>query len=258
LKALVAPHIDLRLGGPTYTHAYRALAESQPPDLFVILGTGHMGVQNFFSISPKDFETPLGIVETDTEFYECFYQDVGSDTFGEELIHRNEHTIEFQLLFLQHILDSVDFKILPVLASFSYADLVEPGRSLESSHLISSFVGALRTAEAATGRRVCVIASVDLAHIGMRYGDNVPPTPWTVEHVMKKDLEMLNHVREVDANGFSKFVIDEKDERRICGFPCLFTLLNYLSDSSGELLSHSHCQIDESGSFVTYASLVFR
>ena len=28
-RALVAPHIDLRNGGPIYTHAYRALAESE-------------------------------------------------------------------------------------------------------------------------------------------------------------------------------------------------------------------------------------
>ena len=75
---------------------------------------------------------------------------------------------------------------------------------------------------------------------------------------MEKDREMLNYVTDGDPEGFSKYVINEEDERRICGFPCLFTFLQFISGQRGEILSHSNCQIDDSGSFVTYASLVFR
>jgi AmmeMemoRadiSam system protein B len=258
IRALVAPHIDLRLGGPTYTHAYRRLAESEPPDLFVILGTGHMGVQDFFSVCVKDFETPLGTARADVEFAECFQRTVGSETFGEELSHRNEHTIEFQLLFLQHLLDTNSFKIFPVLASFSYADLIFPDRKKGACvEKVSKFVQALRAAQVSTQRRMCLIASVDLAHIGPRYGDDLTPLPGTIERVKAKDLEMLSLVTQGDWEGFSNFVASERDERRICGFPCLYTLLQYLGDSTGELLAHSHCQIDSTGSFVTYASLAF-
>ncbi len=258
IRALVAPHIDLRLGGPTYTHAYRRLAESEPSDLFVILGTGHMGVQNCFSVCVKDFETPLGTAEADVEFAECFERTVGPETFGEELSHRNEHTIEFQLLFLQHVLASHKFKIFPVLASFSYADLILPNRKKGAcAEQVFKFVQALKAAEASTGRRVCVIASVDLAHVGPLYGDRFTPDPSTIENVKAKDLEMLAFVTEGDSEGFSNFVASELDRRKICGFPCLYTLLHYLQDQEGELLAHSHCQMDATGSFVTYASLVF-
>ncbi len=258
IRALVAPHIDLRLGGPTYTHAYRRLAESEPPDLFVILGTGHMGVQNCFSVCVKDFETPFGVAEADVEFAESFESVVGSDAFGEELSHRNEHTIEFQLLFLQHALASSPFKIFPVLASFSYADLILPNRNKAAcADQVRKFVRALQSAEASTGRRVCLIASIDLAHIGPRYGDSFTPDSRTVEDVKAKDLQMLASVTAGDSEGFSNFVASEQDRRRICGFPCLYTLLQYLQDQEGELLAHSHGQIDATGSFVTYASLVF-
>ena len=258
IRALVAPHIDLRLGGATYTHAYRRLAESDPPDLFVILGTGHMGVPNCFSVCVKDFETPLGIAEADIEFAESFKRAAGSDAFGEELSHRNEHTIEFQLLFLQHALTSNPFRIFPVLASFSYADLILPSRKKGAcAEQVHNFVQALQSAEASTGRRVCFIASVDLAHIGPRYGDSFTPDPGTVEDVKAKDLEMLAAIAAGDSEGFSNFVASEQDRRRICGFPCLYTLLQYLQGQEGELLAHSHGQIDATGSFVTYASLVF-
>jgi len=256
--ALVAPHIDLRLGGATYTHAYRRLAESEPPDLFVILGTGHMGVQNCFSACVKDFETPLGIAKADVEFAESFERAAGSDAFGEELSHKNEHTIEFQLLFLQHALASIPFRIFPVLASFSYADLIFPNRKKGAcADQVRTFVQALQSAEASTGRRICFVASVDLAHIGPRYGDSFTPDPRTVDDVKAKDLEMLATITAGDSDGFSNFVASEQDRRRICGFPCLYTLLRYLQDQEGELLAHSHGQIDATGSFVTYASLVF-
>lgn len=259
VRALVAPHIDLRLGGPTYTHTYRRLAESETPELFVILGTGHLGVQNCFSVCVKDFETPLGTSEVDTEFADSFERVVGPGVFGEELSHRVEHTIEFQLLFLQHALASHRFKIFPVLASFSYLDLsTTGGQGGTCDEQVFKFVHGLKAAAEATGRRVCLIASVDLAHIGPRYGDDVTPDPGLVERIKAHDLEMLTFVMNGDPEGFSSYIASEQDRRKICGFPCLYTLLHFLKGQEGELLAHSHCQVDPGGSFVTYASLVFQ
>ena len=55
LRGFVAPHIDLRRGGSCFAHAYKVLGESVPPDLFVIFGTGHRGVDGFFSFTRKGF-----------------------------------------------------------------------------------------------------------------------------------------------------------------------------------------------------------
>src|SRR5438105_12626397 len=41
IRALVAPHIDLHRGGPSYAHAYRALREGCDAELFVVFGTAH-------------------------------------------------------------------------------------------------------------------------------------------------------------------------------------------------------------------------
>ena len=117
VRALVAPHIDLRSGGPTYTHAYRALAEGPAPDLFVIMGTGHMGLPQMFSISPKDFETPLGVSAGDREFIEALTTQLGEPLFCEDLSHRYEHTIEFQLVFLHHLFRLAPPRILPISAA---------------------------------------------------------------------------------------------------------------------------------------------
>ena len=67
-KAIVAPHIDFHRGGPAYAWAYKPLAESAGADLYIILGTSHCGGQTPYILTLKNFETPLGLVETDRDF----------------------------------------------------------------------------------------------------------------------------------------------------------------------------------------------
>ena len=67
-KAIVAPHIDFHRGGPAYAWAYKSLAESDGADLYILLGTSHCSGRTPYILTLKDFETPLGLVETDREF----------------------------------------------------------------------------------------------------------------------------------------------------------------------------------------------
>lgn len=256
LKGLVAPHIDLRLGGPTYTHAYRVLAESEPPDLFVILGTGHHGLPELFSISRKDFETPLGLAKTDQDLLRLLDETLRPDRFREDLTHRTEHTIEFQIPFLQHLLPHHEFRILPVLCSFSFEQL-RGSETLEDDRRFEAFVGGLQSALQRLGKRVCFIASIDLAHIGPRYGDPKSPDSKAVDKVLRLDRQMLEPASAGDPVGFFDFVADERDRRRICGFSPLYTMLSLLEGEPGRLLAHHQSQMDGSGSFVSYASMAF-
>lgn len=256
VRALVAPHIDLRSGGPTYTHAYRALAEGPPPDLFVIMGTGHMGLPQMFSISPKDFETPLGVSPADGEFLEALKAQLAEPLFGEDLSHRHEHTIEFQLVFLHHLFRPAPPRILPILCSFSYADL-EPDSTSPHRQWFARFVEAFKTVHRQTGRRICFVASVDFAHMGPRYGDSFTPDETLIRDVKRKDREMLESILSGDPDAFFRYIASERDQRRICGFPALYTLLHLLDGEKGRLLSHSHTVMDQTRSFVTYASAVF-
>lgn len=253
LVGLIAPHIDLRSGGSTYSHAYRVLGESPTPDLFVILGTGHMGLPEFFSIADKDFETPLGVSPVDRQFLAVLRRHLGPDLFLEDLTHRNEHTIEFQLVFLQHLLGASAVRFVPVLTSFSYRDLAPGGRG---EKLFLRFIEAFRRALDESKKSVCFIASADLAHMGPRYGDSAIPDDRLIGEVRAKDQEMLDLVAGADAESFFKFVEEEKDRRRICGFSPILTLLHLVDGVQGRLLAHDQALMDPTRSFVTYASLV--
>jgi MEMO1 family protein len=255
IRAVVAPHIDLRSGGPTYTHAYRALAESSSPDLFVILGTGHYRLPEMFSISGKDFATPLALSPSDRDFLNVLEGQFPGSLFGEDFTHHTEHTIEFQLVFLHHLFRNPPPRVLAILCSFSYRDVL-PGNSLEAQRF-RQFVDGFRRAEETAGRKICFIVSVDFAHIGPRYGDSFSPSPTVVEQTMQKDREMIRHLTLADSTQFLEFIASEQDSRRICGFPALYTLLHLLDGEKGELLSHRHSAVDAHGSFVSYASMVF-
>ncbi len=62
LVGLMAPHIDLTAGGVCFAHAYQAALQNEAPATWVVLGTGHEPVENYFALTLKDFETPLGLV----------------------------------------------------------------------------------------------------------------------------------------------------------------------------------------------------
>jgi hypothetical protein len=220
------------------------------------MGTGHMGLPQMFSISPKDFETPLGVSPADAEFLEGLRAHLDEPLFGEDLSHRHEHTIEFQLVFLHHLLRLAPPRILPILCSFSYANL-QPGNSSPHREWFARFVDAFRTVQRETGRRICFIASVDFAHIGPRYGDSFNPDEAIIQNVKRKDREMMESILSADPDAFLRYIASEQDQRRICGFPALYTLLHLLNGEKGRLLSHSHTVMDPTGSFVTYASAVF-
>lgn len=257
IRGLIAPHIDLRLGGPTYAHAYRTLVESDPADCFVIIGTGHNGIDHLFSALDKDFETPLGRARCDHDFLRELARRYDGNLFEDILSHRSEHTFEFQVVFLQHVLAGRrDFTIVPLLSSFSYMHL-DQDRFPDEACLVEHFTDALRETIETWGCRVCLIASVDLSHIGPRYGDPQPVDAAFLTQVGAIDRQMLDRVAATDAAGFVEVMQRTQDRYRVCGFSPIYTLLRALPASRGELLKYSKASIDGTGSVVTFASMSF-
>lgn len=252
IPGIVVPHIDLRLGGHAYAWAYKELAEAQPPELFVILGTGHNATRNPYVLTCKRFATPLGEVPVEAGFISGLQARHGGELFEDELAHRSEHTIEFQVLFIQQLFGNTT-PVVPVLCSFSHA---EPGHG-PAGESIERFIEALGTMIAQDGRRTCLIASADLAHVGPRYGDAGGFDGEELEAVKRADREMLSHVERVDAEGFLGYLAQENDRRRICGFSPIYTMLKVMQAERGRVVAHDHGEMDPVGSICSFASVVF-
>lgn len=255
VQGIIAPHIDFHRGGPAYAWAYRDLAEHGQADCFVIFGTCHAGMADPFSLTRKDYATPLGAAAVDRDLVDAVEARAGQDCFASELAHRAEHSIEFQAVFLRYLLGGRrDFTILPVLASFAHEALVR-GRGPEDDERVPRFLEALGEAIAASGRRVAVIAGADLAHVGPRFGDPAPLSPDDLGRVEREDRAMLAAVETGDARGFFAAVAADGDRRRICGLSPIYALLRLLPGRSAELKHYG--QWPDPRAVVTYASMVF-
>jgi AmmeMemoRadiSam system protein B len=263
--AIVAPHIDFRRGGAAYASAYKALAESGGADLFILLGTSHCGGQMPYILTLKDFATPLGVVETDKEFINRLRAESGEDYFIDEYLHRGEHSLEFQVVFLKYIAQrraamtgqpERPFKIVPILVS-SFHSMMMNETPPEKTSAVGTFLRALRGAAEKESRRVCFVAGVDLAHVGRQFGDLEPITDEFLKWVESEDHNLVDRLAALDAPGFFKQIVKDRDRRRICGFSPLYSLIHLLDGVEGKHLKYSQAFTPETGSAVTFTSMIF-
>ncbi len=258
IKGIVAPHIDFARGGQCYAHAYKALGESIAADLYIILGTCHTPMQNPFAFTMKRFATPLGEVETSKDLIADIACQLPFDPFLDEFCQRNEHSIEFQIVFLQYILGQSNFVIFPVLCG-SLHELIQQGIPPMQDPIYSETISLLAQYLAPLDK-VCLVASADLAHIGPQFGHREVVTPGTLAETKAKDLEMLGYVQERKAEEFYQYILREKDRRNICGLPPLYALLHLIqaqTAAKGALLNYQQWHDPQGKGAVTFASMAF-
>ncbi|MBC8231297.1 AmmeMemoRadiSam system protein B [bacterium] len=257
LKAVITPHIDLQRGGTCYAHAYKYVAEESDADLFIILGVNHFGSNGFFNLTRKHFETPLGLLETDTVFIDALAKDYGDDLFADEFAHKQEHSIEFQVIFLQYLLaNRRAIKIVPILCS-SFHEIIAQGISPSEVEQVKNFIQSLRRTISESNKKTCLIAGVDLSHVGRRFGDEGTLTSILLNQIKSEDLQMLQTVEALDAEGFYNSIQKDNDRRNICGLPAIYTMLNILNASEGKLIKYDQSVEQEAQSVVSYVSMCF-
>ncbi len=261
IKGLVAPNFEQKDAGPIYAWGYQELRKGQVPDVFVMIGTCHAGLEGGIAFTDKDFETPFGTVPVNRAIIDLIRKESGETFFAEDISHLREHSLELQLPFLQHALgEGRAISIVPILVDFP-PDTLTGGEFQQLFDRVDKFLTITKRAIQVSGQQVCVIGSANLAHIGIRYGDKTPPTDFSFHRCMQIDLEMLKKVEEGDPEGFAEFILKEGNQRRILGFSVIFSLLKLLQRDSeplkGQVLRYDRGITDQFNSTATYASIVF-
>jgi AmmeMemoRadiSam system protein B len=259
LAGLIAPHIDPRRGAAAYAWAYSELRRHQRPELVVILGTSHYGAgPELFSATRKDYLTPLGPVRTDRGLVDRLaarYADAGGgDLFADELLHRNEHSIEFQALFLAWALGVDGYQIVPVLVS-SFHEMVRDARTPANDARVAGFLAALRAELGAERRRMLILAGVDFAHVGRKFGDAFGIDDGVAERVRREDLALIENIKLGDPGGFFGDIARDRDQRKICGLAPMYTQLELLRGRRARLLHYDIALEPQTDSLVSFASL---
>lgn len=257
IVGLIAPHIDPWRGAVGYGHAYAALARSLAPevDTFVLFGTSHAPMREPFALCNKSFATPLGTVEADDAAIEAIAKRVPFDAYADQFNHKREHSLEFQVVFLRHVLKGRPFRIIPVLAGLGehQARRSDPGTDDASN----AFLDAVRGVIESRPGRVVVVAGADLAHMGPRFGDDAPLREKERMTLEETDRESLACATDEGAPAFWEDVVSDLETRRVCGLAPIYSLLRMLpKKTAGEVL-HYEQTIDEDGSIVSHAGVGF-
>jgi AmmeMemoRadiSam system protein B len=258
LTGIIAPHIDLKVGGLCSAMSFSMLEEFPHPQVFVILGTAHGLQESPFVVTKKDFDTPLGTAKTDKALVDDLVKRCGKDLTAEEETHRTEHSIEFQVLFLQYLLGSKkDFRIVPILCG-SFESMVREKSLPPDDDFFHRFTSALKKTAATREREnVCFVSGADLSHIGPRYGDPQPVTTGDLKAVEVEDRDLLASAMHMDAPGFLAAIAKDADRRRVCGFPPILTMMSSMEASEGHLLRYEVWHDQQTGSAVSYAGVIF-
>lgn len=257
LKGVVAPHIDFQRGGSCYAFAHREVWERNSSACFIIFGTAHAPMENPFCLTRKDFVTPLGTLNVDKELVDAIQSHCPDDLFKDEGVQRSEHSIEFQSVFLRYLYPEPNsLRIVPILTG-SFHEAIERGISPMELKPIRQFIDALKKAVSSLGRKVCYIASADLAHMGVQFGDRDGVSEYGLRVISQQDHEMLEYAEKMDGEGFFTSISREKDRRNICGLPAIYSMLKILEAREGKLLKYDQAFTPETQSVVTFASLAF-
>jgi len=150
LVALVSPHAGLRYSGRVAAHGYgllRVLA-GEPGLTAVLVGPSHRAAFEGVAAHARGaWETPLGRTPIDEELSQALL-DAGPVVFEGPDVHRDEHSLEMQMPFLQRLVPGL--RIVPLLMGS------------QSREEVDALAAAL--AKALAGREALLVASSDLSH----------------------------------------------------------------------------------------------
>ncbi|MGK7345090.1 MAG: AmmeMemoRadiSam system protein B [Candidatus Nitrospinota bacterium M3_3B_026] len=256
-RAMIAPHIDFRVGADMMAAGWREAARSGA-DLFVILGTGHTLTDDFFSALDKDFDTPAGPMRVDRPFLEALEKNFGEDIRGQVLAHMKEHSIEFQALFMARLFrDRPEVTAVPILLSFPETvwGLDHP---VFNGERIKRLLAAIRKTAEESGRKVFYVASVDFSHVGARFGDKGALGDDDLARIRADDEELLAALGRMDMDGFSRKIAAVNEANRVCGYPALHALLSVSDADRGELLEYKQNLEGGRETMVSFASMILR
>jgi AmmeMemoRadiSam system protein B len=264
LRAVVVPHIDLRVGGATYAHAYKEILTNSQAEVFIILGVAHQNPGDIlFNVSTKDFATPFGPVVTEKELAKKLQAKVGGDLILSELAHRSEHSIEFQAVLLASLMGERKrpFTIVPILCGGVERFLVEEAEENNpmEAKAFTSFCSALRKELDALNKKWCVLCSVDMSHVGPEFNHSTMISERQLPAIERGDMKLLQAAEKLDPEKFFAEVARTQNSRHVDAVIALLAMLTTCSGKlkTARLLHYDQMLKKNSHSAVSYAAMAF-
>ncbi len=259
---LLSPHIDYPRGGSVYAEVWKSAAEAaKEADLVVIFGTDHYG-DDPFTLTRQNYATPYGVLPTALPIVDELAQVLGEEAaFAGELRHRDEHSLELVTVWLHHMRDGKPVEVVPILTG-SLRQTSQNGDGLISDQTTEAVLAKLD--ESAADRRVLVIASGDLAHVGPAFG-GAPLDQTARQQVRQADDELIATMENGDTEGFRGAIGRVDNRNNVCGVSPIYLTMRMVEQDRpngglvGRQFGYASCPADDADtSAVTVAGMIFR
>jgi hypothetical protein len=239
IRAIMAPHAGYVFSGSVAAYGYKRL-EGQKVDTVVIICNSHTAYFEGIAIDDNDaWKTPLGEVEVDKELAERLVNADSSIKYN-NAAHKDEHSLEVQLPFLQIVL-SGNFKIVPILFGNTYDDGYKKLAAALAENL---------------GENDLVVISTDMSHYPS-YEDANRIDKETLEKIKFGNiLELERHIKKVESESISN------EQTLLCGIDGVKTIMS-LADGlnwTAEVLKYANSGDTPYGdkeSVVGYGAIVY-
>jgi AmmeMemoRadiSam system protein B len=255
-RGIISPHIDYQRGGPVYAQLWASAAEAvRQAELIIIFGTDHNGGNlGTINLTCQNYASPLGVMPTDQELAARLAAALGPQTvFADELLHRDEWSIELVLVWLQYMRGGKPCPVLPILSG-SFLHFMMGQAKVEEETKFSILLDVLR--EELTKRRTLIVASGDLAHLGPAFDG--PPLDAAAQAQMKVDDKVLvDTLARGNASAFFELMQAGQYERNVCGLSPFYFILSALGQTRGQTIAYDRCPADNRNtSYVSICGMV--
>jgi MEMO1 family protein len=182
ILAAMAPHAGYVYSGAVAARTFKQLAAVNFDTIVII---GHDSYKDCVAfLSPDDyFQTPLGLVQVDTEMVDKMLK-FNKGIVSSEAVHAEDHSIEIQLPFLQ-VLEK-KCKIVPVMFG---------NPTVKNCRILADAIIA-----AAGNKKVFVLSSTDMSHYPA-YEDANKIDKGTLELVKTMDVKTLFNYLDAQVSG---------------------------------------------------------
>lgn len=257
LVGIAAPHISFEGGWGSYSAMASALRNAPPDSLFVVMGTSHYGERDRFGLTAKAFETPLGTTCPEPALVKELAAASPDASIWEDYCHAVDHSLEFHVLLLQHLVRP-DVRVLPILVG-GFGGAMRAGTAPEADEALARLFAALRELAHAEGRKLFWLLSVDMAHMGERYGDEfaAQASSGKMAEVEAVDRARVAMLEAGDATAFWDDVVKRDSELKWCGSSTLYAFTRIYPEARARLLHYEQWNIDPA-SVVSFGAISFQ
>lgn len=252
---MLSPHIDYQRGGAIYAKVWKRMAHiAAQAELVVIFGTDHYGADHF-TLTRQNYATPYGILPTEQSLVNALAAVIGEEAaFAGELRHRTEHSLELVAVWLHHLRGGKPCAVLPILCG-GFHRYLSNGHHPHDDRVIQQLLATIRQQTAR--RRVLIVASGDLAHVGPAFGGS-PLNSQSRLALRRADDDLMAAMCAGDAEQFYRAIHQVQDANNVCGVAPIYLTMRAVQATRGETVGYATCPADDfDTSVVTIGGAIF-